>query len=250
MTLWRLLDLEITYDAARNLAIDEAILQARIKRIAPPTLRFWRNKESVIIGRSQKVCAEINLEEVFKKKIQVIKRFSGGGAVYHDLGNLNYTIVLDEHDPLVKGLDITESYNVLCSGVIRGLEILGLSSINFVPPGNIFISQKKVSGSAQLRRKNVILHHGTLLINSDLDALRKVLTVYNEEMKKESTSKWSPVTNISDELKREISISEIKDVLIQGFKETLHINLNPGNLTREEEEMASEIYHAKYQYLI
>ncbi len=244
MVTWRLLDSEITYDAAMNLAIDEAILQARILGIVPPTLRFWRNNRAVILGRSQKVCAEVNLEECIKERIQVVKRFSGGGTVYHDLGNLNYTIVLDSDDRLVKGLDIAGSYRILCSGIIKGLELLELSSISFVPPGNIFIRGKKISGSAQLRRRNVILHHGTLLVNSDLNMLKKVL--YNKEKRRESTSIWSPVTNIRDELNREITMTEIKNILVSGFKESLGIELEPENIRYIENDIASKIYYIKY----
>lgn len=247
MASWRLLDSETTYDAAKNLAIDEAILQARIKRAVPPTLRFWRNNRSVIVGHSQRICAEVNLEICMRERIQVIKRFSGGGTVYHDLGNLNYTIVLDFDDPVIKGLDVEESYKVLCSGLIKGLEYLGLGPfINFIPPGNVFVRGKKISGSAQLRRRNVILHHGTLLVNSDLEILRKVLTVYDKEKGNKSTSVWSPVTNLRDELNREINIDEVKGVLIQGFKESLGINLRRGEITFLENEIALDIYRSKY----
>lgn len=247
LALWRLLDSEITYDAAKNLAIDEAILQARIKRVVPPTLRFWRDNCSVIVGYSQRICAEVNLEICLKKKIQVVKRFSGGGTVYHDLGNLNYTIVLDFNDPIVRGLNIEESYKILCSGLIRGLEYLGLGPfINFKPPGNVFVRGKKISGSAQLRRRNVILHHGTLLVNSDLEMLRKVLTAYDEERRDKSISMWSPVTNLSVELNREISMDEVKRALIQGFKKSLGINLKRGKITFLENKIASDIYCNQY----
>ncbi|MBS7634023.1 lipoate--protein ligase family protein [Candidatus Bathyarchaeota archaeon] len=232
-----------------NLAIDEAILEARIQGIVPTTLRFWRNNRAVILGRSQKVCAEVNLEECIKERIQVVKRFSGGGTVYHDLGNLNYTIVLDSNDRLVKGLDIAGSYRILCSGIIKGLELLGLSSISFLPPGNIFICGKKISGSAQLRRRNVILHHGTLLVDSDLNVLKKALTVYNDEKRRESTSVWSPLTKIRDELNREISMTEVKHALIRGFEESLSIELEPGNIKSAENEIASKNYYIKYLHL-
>jgi len=244
---WRLLDSEVTYDAAKNLAIDEAILQARIKKVVPPTLRFWRNNPSVIVGHSQRIRAEVNLEVCMKEKIQVVKRFSGGGTVYHDLGNLNYTIVLDFDHPVVRGLDVAESYRILCSGLIKGLEYFGLSPfIDFIPPGNVFVRGKKISGSAQLRRRNVILHHGTLLINSNLEILKKVLTAYDERKKDKSTSVWSPVTRLRDELNRQISIDEVKRALIRGFKESLGINLKKGEITPLENEIASNIYRNKY----
>ncbi|MEM3715752.1 MAG: lipoate--protein ligase family protein [Candidatus Bathyarchaeia archaeon] len=243
-----MLDLEVTYDAAKNLAIDEAILQARIEKSVPPTLRFWRNDRAVIIGRSQKVCAEVNLETCIKERIQVVKRFSGGGAVYQDLGNLNYTIVLDGDDCLIRGIDIAGSYRVLCSGLIRGLSILGLSPVTLIPPGNVFVGGRKISGSAQLRRRGVVLHHGTLLVSSDLNMLMRVLAVYDEGMRFKSTSVCSPVTRIIDELNRDMEISEVKDALIKGFREELRVRLEPGGLTDLEKEIASKIYRDKYLY--
>ena len=247
MTLWRVLDSEITYDAAKNLAIDEAILQARIRGAIPPTLRFWRNKRAVVVGYSQKVNAEVNLKVCVEKKIQVVKRFSGGGTVYHDLGNLNYTVVLDADDPIVKGLDIVESYRILCSGLVKGLEYLGLTSfITFKPPGNIFIRGKKISGSAQLRRRRVILHHGTLLVDSDLRMLEKTLIAHDEKARDRSTSMWSPVTRVRDEIGREISMRDVKKALILGFKKSFDMKLKPGTFTPLENEIASEIYHTKY----
>ncbi|MEM2704049.1 MAG: hypothetical protein QXR45_12905, partial [Candidatus Bathyarchaeia archaeon] len=139
------------------------------------------------------------------------------------------------------------SYKTLCSGIIKGLELLGLSSISLIPPGSIFVQGKKISGSAQLRRRNVILHHGTLLINSDLNMLKKVL--YNKEKRRESTSIWSPVTNIRDELNREITMTEIKNVLIRGFKESLGIELESRNIESVENDIASKIYYTKYLIL-
>lgn len=245
---WRLLDSEITYDAAQNLAVEEAILQAKIKGFVPPTIRFWRNRRAVIVGYSQDVYAEVNLEICAREGIQVVRRFSGGGTVYHDLGNLNYTIVVDADDPLVSGLDIEKSYRVLCSGVVQGLRYLGFNSneVALISPGNIFIRGRKVSGSAQLRSRNVILHHGTLLVNSDLKMLESVLAVYDEKLRKNCSSACSPATRVSDEMGREVDISEIKRVLIKGFEESFKISLKVGDITQLEEEYASRIYREKY----
>jgi lipoate-protein ligase A len=245
---WRLLDSEITYDAAQNLAIEEAILHAKIKGFIPPTIRFWRNRRAVIVGYSQNVYAEVNLDVCAREGIQVVKRFSGGGTVYHDLGNLNYTIIIDAVDPLVRGLDIEKSYRVLCSGIVQGLKNLGFTSdeISIISPGSILIRGKKVSGSAQLRSRNVILHHGTLLVNSDLNVLKRVLAVYDEKLRKNCSSAFSPTTKISDELGRKVDISEIKRMLIKGFEESFRVNLEVGEITRREEEFASKIYREKY----
>jgi len=230
MEEWRLLDLETTRDAAMNLAIDEAIFLVRTKQSAPQTLRFWRNVQAAVVGYSQSVEAEVNLELCERENIQVVRRISGGGAVYHDLGNINYTVVLDADYRLIKGFDIAESYRVLCSGMIEGLRNLGITAA-FKPLSDIF----------------VVLHHGTLLVDSDLDALTRVLDVPEEKLKdKRITSIKKPVTKLRDELGWEVDKTTLKKALIRGFERAFFIRLTQGKLSSLEEEIAQNLYRDKY----
>jgi len=242
---WRLLDSESAHDAAVNLAIEEAILQARAKKAVPPTVRFWRNDRAVVIGYSQSVEAEVDIESCRRGGVQVVRRLTGGGAVYHDLGNLNYTVVLDADHRLVRNLDIARSHRVLCSGLIKGLEGLGLTA-DFRPLSDIFIHGRKVSGSAQARRRGVILHHGTLLVDADLDMLTRVLAPIKGRMMDKSTSTWKPVTRLRDELGREVGMKNLKSALTQGFERAFGVRLTPGTLTSAEEEAARTLHHSRY----
>ena len=148
-------------NAGLNIAIDESILLAMTRKEIPSTIRFWRNDRVVMIGYSQCADVEVNLELCEKEAIQVIRRFSGGGAVYHDLGNLNYTLIVDADHRLIWNLDIVRSYGVLCSGITEGLKEFGLRA-DFVPLSDIMINDKKVSGSSQSRKRGALLCHGTL----------------------------------------------------------------------------------------
>lgn len=246
MEEWRLLDAETPKNAAMNMAFDEAILLARIERAISPTVRFWRNNRAAVIGYSQIVDAEVNLELCEEEGVQVVRRLSGGGAVYHDLGNLNYTIVVDADHRLIRSLDIVESYRVLCSGVVKVLEKLGMNA-KFRPLSDVLIRNKKVSGSAQARRKGVVLHHGTLLVDSDLDMLARVLDVRQEQIgSKKATSVKKPVTRLTDELGYEIGMASLKKALIEGFEKAFSIRLTPGKPTAAEKEMTRNLYDKKY----
>jgi len=243
---WRLLDVETPEDAAMNLAIDEAIFLAMTKKMAPATIRFWRNARAVVVGYSQNVEVEVNLELCEKENIQVVRRFSGGGTVYHDLGNMNYTVVVDADHRLIKGLDIAESYKVLCSGMIEALTEIGITA-TFRPLSDIFVGERKISGSAQSRKRGVVLHHGTLLVDSDLDALMRVLDLPEEKIEgKRVTSIKKPVTMLSDEVGWEVDPATLKEALIKGFEKAFSINLAWGKLSSSEEETAKNLYRDKY----
>ena len=246
MERWRFLELEFPSDLAMNLAIDEAILDSVLKGRISPTLRFWRNDRSVIVGRFQRICDEVDLDLCAKEGISVVRRMSGGGTVYQDLGNLNYTIVLTDEHRLIKGLGITESYKIFCSWLQRALKLMGLNP-EFKPPGNILLNGKKISGSAQLRRRGGVLHHGTLLVNADLNLMKKVLKAWREDYKGGVIASISmPVTNLVNELEIEIDLNELKEFLRWSFEETFSVKLIDGKLTSSEKFIAEKLYKERY----
>jgi lipoate-protein ligase A len=243
---WRLLDDTVPKGAAMNLAIEEAIFTEKIANKNRPTVRFWINHPAVIVGYSQSVEAEVNLDVCGREGIEVVRRFSGGGTVYQDPGILNYSITIDVDHPLVKGQDIVQSQETLCSGVIAALKALGTYPV-FESPSNILINDKKVSGNAQARRKNVILHHGTLLVNADLDLLVKALDVPSPVgTVKGVSSKKSPVTNLSDELGWLVLMEKVVDSLKQGFEQAFSVHLLKDSLSKTEERLAEKLYIEKY----
>ena len=229
-----------------NLAIEEAIFLAKIRRKVPPTVRFWRNRRAAVIGYSQKVEAEVNLELCRDEGIEIVRRFSGGGAVYQDLGNLNYTLVLDADHPIVEGLDIGESYRVLTTGVVEGLKEFGIDLV-FDPPSDLLAGKRKVSGNAQSRKKRTIFHHGTLLVNADLHLLAKVLDAAGDGPKnKKITSKKRQVTNLADEIICYVDMQEVKQALRRGFERAFPVQLVRRQLSPEEEESAQTFYAEKF----
>jgi len=246
MTVWRLLEIEVPYRPAMNLAIEEAVFIEKAKRKAMPTVRFWRNKRAIVVGYSQSVAAEVNLKVCAERGIEVVRRFSGGGAVYQDLGNLNYSITIDADHPHIKSLDIAQSYQSFCSGVLDALTTFGVEPV-FVPPSDILVRQRKISGNAQSRKKGVVLHHGTLLVNSDLALLAEALDAPGQVTNgKGIASNKRIVTNLADELGKRVAMKEVKEALRQGFENCFHVNLERGALSKEEKRTAKKLCVEKY----
>ena len=241
---WRLIDSEFE-DSCMNLAIDEAIPTVLGMGYTNNTVRFWRNVNTVVVGRSQDVVSEVNLEACNKYGTFVVRRFTGGGTVYHDLGNLNYSISLRKSHSLVSN-DLIRTVEVLSQGVILGLKNLGLKA-EYRSSDGIFISGKKISGSASAVKRSFFFNHGTLLINSNLTILSEVLSPTLKRRKKRGVkSRHQIVTNLAVELGREISISEVKEALKLGFERAFQIELVRGELTSEETLMAQRFLEKKF----
>ena len=240
------MDVETLDQAAMNMAIDEAILVEKAKGEIPPTVRFWKNRRAVVIGYAQKIEDEVNLNVCRDRGIQVVRRFSGGGAVYHDLGNLNYTVALEADHKLIKGLDIRESYRVLSSGVVEGLKELEMEAV-FDPPSDLLVGDRKISGNAQSRRRGTVLHHGTLLVSADLDLLNEALNVPGKRAEaRKVTSRKRPVANIADMVNCCVDVDRVKAVLRRGFERAFGVRLVPQGLIPDEERMAEELCAIKY----
>jgi len=246
MEKWRLLEVEYPDRAGLNLAIDEALLYKTAENKSPPVVRFWRNRNAVVIGYSQCVEAEVNLELCRTLNVEIVRRITGGGAVYHDLGNLNYSIVVDSNHPLVKGLNIQDSYRIFLSGVIECLRKFGVNP-SIAPPNSLLVEDRKISGSAQARKRGMILHHGTILVNSNLNLLSEVLKPQRKPRRQIGvTSKRSPVTNLSDEISRRISMRRLMEALRGSFEEVFSVKLIHSTLSRGEMEASRVLYDEKY----
>lgn len=243
---WRLIELTIN-DAYMNMAIDEAILTMIQKGESQNTIRFYRwNPSAVSIGYFQSLVEEVNIEACRKFNVDIVRRITGGGAVYHDYnGEITYSIIASKNNPKIPE-DILKSYNVLCNGIVLGLKKLGLTP-NFKPINDIVVNEKKISGNAQTRKLNVILQHGTILLDVDVEKMFNLLKVSDEKIKdKMIKSAKERVTSIKKELNREVSFSEVAEALKNGFEEALNIKLSPGELTREEKSLAEKLKKEKY----
>jgi lipoate-protein ligase A len=238
---WRLIDMRIE-DAPTQMAIDEAIALARLRYNTPNTIRLYRwNPSAVSIGYFQSLENEVNLDACREFGVDVIRRITGGGAVYHDYnGEITYSFVVPESERCVPS-DILESYQVICGAIVNGLRYLGVDS-EFKPVNDIVAGGKKISGNAQTRRHGVILQHGTILVDSDLERMFQVLRVSDAKISdKLIKAVQERVTNIRKYLGKDVGFREVRDALVRGFEETFDVNLIAGGLTSEEEEMVKDL---------
>jgi lipoate-protein ligase A len=221
------------------MAIDKATLWARSQELVENTIRFYMWEPSAVsIGFFQSVKQEVNVEACGELNVDIVRRITGGGAVYHDrVGELTYSVVVDQNHPKIPK-SILDSYVTISKGLIFGLKHLGVEA-DFKPINDIVVGGRKISGNAQTRRWNTILQHGTILLKTDVSTIFKVLTVSKEKISdKAIKTAEERVTSISKECGREISPEEVKGVLKPGFEEALGIKLIYGKLTALEEEKA------------
>jgi lipoate-protein ligase A len=184
-----------------NIAAEEYILKNTIDNV----VMIWQCEPAVIIGKHQNTLTEVNFELTNELDIPVIRRISGGGTVYHDPGNINYTVITSEmkKDRLIDFRKFTQP-------IIDFLSGLGIEA-SFEGKNNLVIDGKKFSGNSAHVHKNRVLHHGTLLFNSNLEKLEKVIRPEELDIDDKAVkSIRATVTNISDYLDAEMNIQEFK----------------------------------------
>lgn len=171
-----------------NLAAEEYFL----KKDSESKLILWQNDNTIVIGRNQSTFTEINLARAENLKVNIVRRMSGGGAVYHDLGNLNYTFITTN-----SGDDFL-NFERFTRPVIDVLRDLGVNA-SLSGRNDLLIDGKKFSGNAQYVHKNMLLHHGTLMFSTSVNILSEVLNVNELKIKSKGISSVkSRVTNISE----------------------------------------------------
>ncbi len=240
---WRLLDLS-DRDPYVNMAIEEALMHSVGAGEAPPTLRLWQNQNAVIIGYFQDAAVEADLEACQALGTAVVRRISGGGAVYHDPGNLNYALFVPLSHPQVPE-DVMASYRLYCGAVIEALAGLGLSA-EFVPINDIVAGGRKVSGTAQARRWGALLHHGTLLLHLDIPIMGRVLKVTREHLEKKGVKNVTERVATLEQLGRPTTVAEAKAALAAGLVRALGITFEPGELTAAERALVQQLLEEKY----
>lgn len=243
---WRLLR-HGARSAPENMAIDEAILRHVGEGLSRPTLRFYRWYPSAVsIGYFQGIEQEVDLEACRHAGVDVVRRLTGGGAVYHDYeGEITYSVMIPLGYPGIP-VPILDSYRLLCDGLVRGLRHVGLPA-TFAPINDIVVKGRKISGNAQTRRYGGILQHGTLLCSVNPRVMFSLLKVPSEKMRdKLIAGVEERVTSIERELGK-INYDRIVEALIAGFREALGVELSDGDLTPEEISLAQTLRVERYE---
>jgi len=251
---WRLLNSR-GCDIYHNLAIDEAIAKTSLQyENSLNTIRFWESDRAVVIGRFQCVHKEVNLEFCKKNNISIARRFTGGGAVFHDLGNLNYALCLHQsYDYVPRGLK--EFHETFIGAVTKGLNSLNIPA-RFDPVGsNIRIGKKKISGTAGWIKQGISFIHGTLLIDADLGILQESLNPPEGQpvFLRDKTrircmgSKKDIVTNIAQEVDDCPSRIEIKSAIIEALTKLTGAQIEEGVLTKDEVGTSQTLYQTHYK---
>lgn len=194
-------------DPTINLAIEEYALKNL--DINETYLLFYINEPSIIIGKNQNTIEEINTEYVEKNNIKVVRRLSGGGAVYHDLGNLNFSFITKDDG------ESFHNFRKFTEPVIRALKKLGVNA-ELSGRNDIVVEGRKISGNAQFATRGRMFSHGTLMLNSEIDNVVSALRVKKEKIESKGIkSIRSRVANISEFLDQEITMEQFKQLLLQ-----------------------------------
>ena len=218
-----------------NIATDEFIF----KHLEEDCFMLWRNDNAIIVGKHQNTQAEINADYVKEKGIKVVRRLSGGGAVYHDLGNLNFSFTRtgDSYEMV--------DFERYTKPIIDVLKSLGVNA-KFEGRNDLTIEGKKFSGNAEHVVKNKILHHGTLLFSSEMTDISGALKI-NPLKYKDRSVKSVPkrVTNISDHLEKEISLEEFTNKIMNHITTTFK-DARMYEFTQDDIKKIQEIRDKKY----
>lgn len=215
---------------AYNLALEEMLVRGR-KRY-DSILFLWQNENTIVVGRNQCVLSECNVAEAQKEGTQIVRRITGGGCVFHDLGNLNYSFIEG------KGTYSKTKKNEFICSCLKEMEIPAYVSGR----NDILVNKKKISGNAFFASDKNVLHHGTILVDTDFDKMNRLLNVPQGKIKsKRMRSVKSRVANISEF--SDLTVHDIKDSLVQRFGGQVLDETSIAHLVQSQEFMEN---YAKY----
>lgn len=225
-------------DPQINLAIEEYALNNL--DINETYLLFYINQPSIIIGRNQNTIEEINTEYVDKNNIIVVRRLSGGGAVYHDLGNLNFSFITKDDG------ESFHNFMKFTAPVIEALKKLGVNA-ELSGRNDIQVGERKISGNAQFSTKGRMFSHGTLMFDSEIENVVSALRVKKDKIQSKGIkSIRSRVANISEFLEEKLTMEEFRQLILSNIFGGSE-NIKEYKLTEEDWENIHKLSEERYQ---
>ncbi len=221
-----------------NLAVEEYALKNL--DINETYLLFYINEPSIIIGKNQNTVEEINTEYVEKNNIKVVRRLSGGGAVYHDLGNLNFSFITKDDG------DSFHNFRKFTEPVVAALRKLGVKA-ELSGRNDLEVEGRKISGNAQFSTKGRMFSHGTLMLSLEIDNVVSALKVKKDKIESKGIkSVRSRVANISEFLTEKMEINEFRSLLLKSIFEGQE-EIPEYVLTEEDWEKIHQLSKERYQ---
>lgn len=246
-----------------NMAMDEALLNFVSRGEIDPVIRFYTwNPATLSIGYFQRLQKEIDIDKVKEKGYGLVRRQTGGRGVLHDK-ELTYSVIVPESHPNMPST-VTEAYKIISQGLLEGFKNLGFetyfaiprskeerdklkqprSSVCFDAPSwyELVVEGRKIAGSAQTRQKGVILQHGSILQDIDIDDLFDMFIFKNERLKAKMKENFvQKAVAINDISNQHITLNEMENAFEAGFKKGLNIDFKPLELTEKQKEEVQEL---------
>ncbi|MEB2859617.1 biotin/lipoate A/B protein ligase family protein [Staphylococcus sp. GCP4] len=246
-----------------NMAMDEALLNFVSRGEIDPVIRFYTwNPATLSIGYFQRLQKEIDIDKVKEKGYGLVRRQTGGRGVLHDK-ELTYSVIVPESHPNMPST-VTEAYKIISQGLLEGFKNLGFetyfaiprskeerdklkqprSSVCFDAPSwyELVVEGRKIAGSAQTRQKGVILQHGSILQDIDIDDLFDMFIFKNERLKTKMKENFvQKAVAINDISNQHITLNEMENAFESGFKKGLNIDFKPLELTEKQKEEVQEL---------
>ncbi|SUJ61182.1 Lipoate-protein ligase A [Staphylococcus aureus] len=224
-------------DPTLNLAMEEYVLKNLPAEES--YFLFYINRPSIIVGKNQNTIEEVNQTYIDAHNIDVVRRISGGGAVYHDTGNLNFSFITDDDG------NSFHNFQKFTEPIVQALQSLGVNA-ELTGRNDIQVGQAKISGNAMVKVKNRMFSHGTLMLNSDLDEVQNALKVNPAKIKSKGIkSVRKRVANIQEFLNDPLEIEEFKKIILKTiFGET---EVEEYKLTDEDWENIEKLSNDKYR---
>jgi lipoate-protein ligase A len=260
---WRLIE-NNTNNAFYNMAVDEAIMILHSQNKVPPTLRFYSWEPAALsLGYFQKAKTDIDYQNCQDQGIDLVRRLTGGRAILHDQ-ELTYSLIIREDYNLLAD-SIEKSYQQISSGLVKGLQNLGIpaelkavergkkaptghSAACFDAPSwyEVILDNKKLIGSAQRRKNNVILQHGSLPLVIEVDKIFRLLNYSSEQDRKKARRIFSAKSTSLNKAGYNFSHCELEKALSEGLAQALEIEFKRGELTPPEIKLAQKLAEEKY----